>query len=350
MASMQGVLQKRLGINTTTMKRKLNAAWMVAVCAGLMWGCTPESIQPEPAGAASPALQGSIGDPHPALDTICQSMDTVFLMSEDGSDVINKCYGPNGQEACPNGQMHWGYMMVREGYHDGTGYLDCEITMAPGWYGDATHWKVGTANSFAFDPNGIPQVQGDWSSSVIDPLENRWVLRFPTNSLPTGSYDVVMMVRGVRLNIWGATTSGSETNLWTKNPHWGDPNHTTFSATSPLMLHFTPAHCMESASPPADTTLVGGTCQGCQSSNTVRFDMGNANCVVVSSCKDLSNVVLQDCNGVNYKFDGLGGKTGTFCHPSGLPVTKAWVKSGCYQSGDGPGYGRRYTNPLPACN
>ncbi|NDC37032.1 MAG: hypothetical protein EBZ48_03150 [Proteobacteria bacterium] len=61
--------------------------------------------------------------------------------------------------------------------------------------------------------------------------------------------------------------------------------------------------------------------------------------VYVVSNKDLSNVVLKFCDGSpDYKFDGLSGLTGTFSYLS-KELAGVWVKSGCNQSGDGPGYG-----------
>jgi hypothetical protein len=61
-------------------------------------------------------------------------------------------------------------------------------------------------------------------------------------------------------------------------------------------------------------------------------------------------VVLADCNGTRYKFDNLNqGNSGTFCHPSGLPVATVWIKAGCFLSGQGPGYGRRFDAPCDYC-
>jgi hypothetical protein len=233
-----------LTVNAMKNQRHL---FLVLLIAGLFtWGCTPENLQGDESSNGMPSLAGAEGDPHPALETICQSADTVFLMSEDGSDYINKCYGANGQVPCSNGSVKWGYVIMREGYYGGTGYIDCEFTMAPGWYGESTYWKVGNAASaFEFDSNGLPMVQADWSAIVTSPCENRWILRFPTSSLPSGSFDIMMLVHGVRLNIWGAPNTASETNLWAKNPHSNDPSNTMFSATSPLMLHFTPILCAE---------------------------------------------------------------------------------------------------------
>lgn len=70
--------------------------------------------------------------------------------------------------------------------------------------------------------------------------------------------------------------------------------------------------------------------------------------VFVQSSKDLSNVVLEFCDGVTYKFDGLTAKTGTFQGIGGnanKKIMTVWVKSGSNASGDGPGYGERFDNP-----
>lgn len=89
--------------------------------------------------------------------------------------------------------------------------------------------------------------------------------------------------------------------------------------------------------------LTEGECKKCDTEISIVIDPFNPSCVFVSSlCKDLSNVVLRDINGWEYKFDGLNGLTGYFCHPSGLPITDVWVKAGCYKSGDGPGYGHHF--------
>ncbi len=95
-----------------------------------------------------------------------------------------------------------------------------------------------------------------------------------------------------------------------------------------------------------DTTAVAGVCVDCQSEVSVRFN-GCTNSVYVTSCKDLSNVVLEMCDGTRYKYDNLTGLTGTFNSPNGQNIVRVWVKSGCYQSGDGPGYGWRVDGP---CN
>jgi hypothetical protein len=88
--------------------------------------------------------------------------------------------------------------------------------------------------------------------------------------------------------------------------------------------------------------LTEGSCSKCDSEIKITVDPFNPSCVYVKSCKNLSNVVLGDVNGWEFKFDGLTGYTAYFCHPSGLALTDVWVKSGCFRSGDGPGYGHHF--------
>ncbi len=66
------------------------------------------------------------------------------------------------------------------------------------------------------------------------------------------------------------------------------------------------------------------------------------NSVYVTSTKELSNVVLEFADGEHQKFDDLSSYTGTFSgtmEHQGKKIVGVWIKSGCYQSNDGTGYG-----------
>ena len=63
--------------------------------------------------------------------------------------------------------------------------------------------------------------------------------------------------------------------------------------------------------------------------------------VVVTSTKDLSNVVLVLSDGTHVKHEGLSGHERTFTAPAGTTIVAAYVKSGANHSDDGPGYGQR---------
>ncbi|MFN8393632.1 MAG: hypothetical protein U0176_03060 [Bacteroidia bacterium] len=51
-----------------------------------LWGCSPEGVAPGGKDSA-PGLAGAVGDAHPALDTICQKLDTIFLVREDDGSL-----------------------------------------------------------------------------------------------------------------------------------------------------------------------------------------------------------------------------------------------------------------------
>jgi hypothetical protein len=76
--------------------------------------------------------------------------------------------------------------------------------------------------------------------------------------------------------------------------------------------------------------------------------------VTTNSTKDLSNVVLEFCDGTHQKFDGLSGYSSTFSGTgdnAGKLIKGVWIKSGCNNSGDGPGYGEYIPNPnVNVCN
>lgn len=92
---------------------------------------------------------------------------------------------------------------------------------------------------------------------------------------------------------------------------------------------------------PDYVTLVGkAPSNGCEPQIYVKF-LEYERKVWVQSTKDLSNVVVQYSDGTKQKYDNLSGRTGTF--GSGRKtIARVWVKSGCNQSGDGPGYGERF--------
>jgi hypothetical protein len=101
---------------------------------------------------------------------------------------------------------------------------------------------------------------------------------------------------------------------------------------------------------------------GINSKNLFSQGNGNSNCfptvsasfstnglsVTAFSSKDLSNVVLHYCDGARQKINGLSGYEGTYSgsgENTGKIIQGVWIKSGCNNSGDGPGYGQYVANP-----
>ncbi len=245
------------------MKAFLKFTMVLATCGVMLTGCSPEGVGPTD-NANSPSLAGAAGDPHPVLDTICQKADTMFLVREDnGSAFIDKCYGPGGPRPCNSTEsaMRWGYLEMLEGYLDGVGFIDCNFTMAPGWFCDRNNWEFGIASQFQFDQNGIPLVTNDWSSNIVAPAANRWQLRVETTVLPDPCYSVALRVGAIKLNLFGATVPGSLTTLWGKNRNWnvtGNPAN----SISPWLQNFCPLRCLDTPPPPpvetSCTPLIGG--------------------------------------------------------------------------------------------
>jgi len=84
---------------------------------------------------------------------------------------------------------------------------------------------------------------------------------------------------------------------------------------------------------------------GANSTSTPLYEVTS---VYVTSSRDLSNVVLQFEDGSHQKFEGLSSYSGTFQgvgQHAGKQITGVWIKSGCYSSGDGPGYGEYVARP-----
>jgi hypothetical protein len=254
------------------MKAFLKFTMVLATCGVMLTGCSPEGVGPGEDSNA-PALSGAIGDPHPFLDTVCQNADTMFLVREDdGSPIINKCFGPipgrpgsypaGVMRPCtPAEEFKWGYLEMVEGYFADTGYIDCNFTMAPGWYCDRNNWQFSIASSFQFDNNGIPLVTNDWSSNVVRPLDSRWQLRVKTTVLPDPCYAVALRVTAVKLNLFGAILNGSSTVLWGRNRNWNVPGSAANSPSQWLQT-FCPLRCLETPPPPpVDSScvpLIGG--------------------------------------------------------------------------------------------
>ena len=103
---------------------------------------------------------------------------------------------------------------------------------------------------------------------------------------------------------------------------------------------------------PADLIAQKGKNKGNNNSNclpVVSATFSNdGKSVTANSNKNLSNVVLHYCDGVNQKFDNLSGFSQTFSGTGSnldKKIQGVWIKSGCNQSGDGPGYGTYVANP-----
>jgi len=137
----------------------------------------------------------------------------------------------------------------------------------------------------------------------------------------------------VDLGIWDPQTS-----KFTKNG--SNPNavrvqlERVTSRGNPVLSFFSGIFGNDMFDLQVESTAVGAAPQ--PSSHNTQYS------VYVTSTKDLSNVVLEFADGVHQKFDGLTSYSGTFSGTGqnvGKQVVGVWIKSGCYMSNDGPGYG-----------
>jgi hypothetical protein len=233
------------------MKRLIQSIAIICFSGLVLVSCQSDKVSPQDKNSGNPSLSGAAGDEHPALDVVCQTTDTMFLVREDnGSLKVDKCFGFGGiPVACPPGQMNWGYMIGQEGYINDQNVVDFDFTMAPGWYMDLCRWKFGLENTIPFTLAGIPAIGTDWGNQIVNPTQNKVHLRIPVGNFPTPSFDIALNVTAVRLNLFGAVTPGSQTALWSRNRNW-QSNTGNAQSDSQWLLHFTPVRCMDM--PPAE--------------------------------------------------------------------------------------------------
>ena len=186
------------------MKKFFNNIAVLAIAGTVLFGCQADKVAPQEGRSGAPSIAGAAGDPHPMLDTLCQTSDTLWLFREDnGSSVVDKCFGAGGVPvACnPTMPLKWGGLVINEGYLASENYLDCNFWMAPGWFCEFNDWEFSPTNGFGFDQNGIPVVTVDWSHRLVNPVANKWQLRLVVDSLPAGEFDMALRVGAVKLNL-----------------------------------------------------------------------------------------------------------------------------------------------------
>ena len=109
-----------------------------------------------------------------------------------------------------------------------------------------------------------------------------------------------------------------------------------------------PPDCGSLPFTPAWPVMHGQAASGAIPHCTVQFgtDQYGYKSVLVTSTKDLSNVVIETSDGNRQKFEPLSGGSGTFkgtlSSTKNKRISRVWVKSGSNSSGDGAGYGERF--------
>lgn len=301
--------------------------------------CSPDHVAPGGKSGLSHEIEEAVlvSDVvgHPIVDPECSSRITYPLMDESGGLGVSY-FGPFG---APTGASDpWGSITVVNSDDD----LVIEVDMAFGWYVDVVEFYMGSSNDVTLS-NGIPVVGTGWIQTDVNPLVNATQLSVPIESISDRCFELAVRLSVAKLDFFQGIDEGSRTTLWVSNKAWNDPGQPEMNSSSLALSPWCIIPCG-----PDVTVETLGNCQGCQSENTV--EIVGCEKATVTSCKDLSNVVLLFTDNTFQKFDGLSAKTGTFSGigvHDGKEIARVYVKSGCFQSGDGPGWGRRFDTP---CN
>jgi hypothetical protein len=221
----------------------------------LLFACSPEKVAPTDGNQnGGPSIAGAL-DAHPDLEIVCSAIDTITIWSEDGSSWCNKCYdmfgGPRDCDA-QDSATSWGNVVFMNGldsidtdndsmYDAAENIFVANISMSAGWFIVASKSQFSTGNNWIIQ-NGIIQIQNDWLGTNLNPYENAWQLRKRVAELPT-CFDIALNLQVLSLDLFSLEIAGSNTSCWGRNPHWNQPTHHSYVATSPFLTHFCPASC-----------------------------------------------------------------------------------------------------------
>ena len=288
----------------------LGWALLVALVA---FSCEKEIVAPESADA--PRIANNSTTPE-----ICSPIGALALSDLQGNTDIQYC----GFLPCTGSEGPWADVEI---YNTDTDII-VDITMSFGWFIRDVSYTTGSANL-----NGnVPSVGPGWTVETLAVNSGAYSITIPIGNL-SGCVDLALGLTAYKQSFFGGEDANSVTELWaTSSPA---------SSTSPFVAEY----CIETCGP-VETVVTDGECRKCDSEVTVTFfDCDN---IDISSCKNLSNVVLVYTDGSWQKFDNLSGTTGSFAGTgahAGKEISHVYVKAGCFKSGEGPGFGRRFDGP-----
>ena len=255
----------------------------------LFLSCSPENVTPGNVQSSnqSPELVANLSA-HPVVDPECSSRIKYPMMDGSGGMVINY-HGPLG--APTGGSDPWGSVTVVNSDED----VVMEVDMALGWYVEAVETYSGGEAGLNL-VNGIPEVGEAWVKTDVNPLINATQLSIPIESLSDECFVFAMRLSVLKLDFFQGVDEDSRTTLWVNNPSWNDPAQPEMNSPSMVVNQWCVIPCA-----PDTTHETDGNCQGCQSENTV--EIIGCEKAVVTSCKDLSNVVLLFTDNTFQKFE-----------------------------------------------
>jgi hypothetical protein len=231
-------------------------------------GCQSDGVKPK----GDNGVSGAMGDAHPTLDVVCQTADSIFFQSADGSEYINKCgWEDNLAEpvACVGPQERWGYMVISNGIElqpsDSVGWLNVDFALPYGWYCTENKWKFKGTGQMEIDGNtGRPALGAGWSSANYNPARAEWKVTARLDQLPFPGMDMSCNLSIVPIDVNGLPLESFRTELWAKVP-------TAAPTGNGFVMSYLPNNCMGT----------GGSKSGIPSGN----GSGNNPPVVTNECK-----------------------------------------------------------------
>lgn len=198
------------------MKKGRNLSLLLVALVALIFSCQSEGVDPNKKGNPSD-LQGSLTDNHEMLETVCGDARVYALVSTDGSQFVNRCWGPVSQGHpvinCPAVMPKWGTVTIQNGPE----HFNASFLLAPGWYVQSETYCAANFANYTYDPNGVPLTTGNnWVTKAIDPVMNEWSIQGSMNGLGN-KFGVAAKITVIKLNLLGNMVPGSATTLWLKD-------------------------------------------------------------------------------------------------------------------------------------
>ena len=225
----------------------------------ILFGCQPDNVKPaDQANNGASSLNAADTDPHPLPDPVCSRFDTIRLATPANPGPGFKVDYCGQWATCPPNMPDWGFVEILSGED----ILVMNFTLAVGWFADLNRSSIGLANGFTFDQNtGVPDSQNDWQSIDIDPVVNKWQLRYDLSTLPSPCFNVALNLTVVRLNFFTGVDPNSTTNLWGYNTDWNNTSTPEMNSISPFLTPWCPPFC---GPDPTDCTREFATYSQCQ--------------------------------------------------------------------------------------
>lgn len=149
---------------------------MALVSAFGLQSCSPEEVNPKGAGSN---LQASWEESvHVRPGETCSPTIALDMAMPNGSATVDYCGSFNGSPLpCPTAVPNWGTGMTSNmRTSSNEDIVMIEMNMAPTWFVVNCVAKMGAAQSFSFDQNGIPIIDASWTNDSISPALNRYDL------------------------------------------------------------------------------------------------------------------------------------------------------------------------------